>query len=72
MESMLKKSVYYIKIVVISLALRKERRLRVFQNGLLRRIFGAARRDVIGQQRKQHIDGLHHSYSSPNMIRMIK
>jgi len=46
-----------------------ERRLRVFENRVLRRIFGAKRDDVIGEWRKLHIEEL---YCSPNIVRVIK
>jgi hypothetical protein len=44
----------------------------VFENRVLRRIFGPKRDDVTGDWRKQHNDELHNLYSSPNIIRMIK
>jgi hypothetical protein len=55
-----------------SLALREEHRLRVFENRLLRRIFGQKRNEVTGDWRKLHNDELHNVYSSPNIIRMTK
>jgi hypothetical protein len=55
-----------------SLALSEEHRLRVFQNRVLRRIFGTKRDEVIGSWRKLHNKELHNLYSSPNIIRMIK
>jgi hypothetical protein len=55
-----------------SLTLREEHRLRVFENRVLRRIFGPKRDDVTGDWRKLHNDELHNLYSSPNIIRMIK
>jgi hypothetical protein len=51
--------------------LRKEHRLRVFQNTVLRRIFGS-KRDEDGSWRKLHNDELHSLYSSPNIVRVIK
>jgi hypothetical protein len=44
----------------------------VFENRMLRRIFGHKREEVIGGWRKLHNDELHKLYSSPNIIRMIK
>jgi hypothetical protein len=44
----------------------------VFENRVLRRIFGPRRDDVTGDWRKQHNEELHNLYSSPNIIRMIK
>jgi hypothetical protein len=54
-----------------SLALREEHRLRVFENTVLRRIFGPEREED-GSWRKLHNDELHNLYSSPNIIRVIK
>jgi hypothetical protein len=55
-----------------SLTLRQEHRLRVFENRVLRRIFGPMRDDVTGDWRKLHNEELHNLYSSPNVIRIIK
>jgi hypothetical protein len=44
----------------------------VFENGMLRRIFGPKRDKVTGDWRKLHNEELHKLYSSPNIIRMIK
>jgi hypothetical protein len=44
----------------------------VFENRVLRRIFGPNRDDVTGDRRKLHNDELHNLHSSPNIIRMIK
>jgi hypothetical protein len=55
-----------------SLTLREEHRLRVFENGVLRRIFGPKRDEVTGGWRKLHNEELHNLYFSPNVIRMIK
>jgi hypothetical protein len=55
-----------------SLTLREEHRLRVFQNRVLRRIFGLKRDGLIGGWRKLHNEELHNLYPSPNIIRMIK
>jgi hypothetical protein len=46
-------------------------RLRVFENRVLRRIFGLKRDEVTGGWRKVHNEELHNSHSSPNVIRMI-
>jgi hypothetical protein len=53
------------------LTLRKEHRLRVFENKVLRRIFGPKRKED-GSWRKLHNDELHSLYSSPNILRVIK
>jgi hypothetical protein len=50
--------------------LREERRLRVFENRVLRRIFGPKRKED-GLWRKLHNDELHSLYSSPNIVRVI-
>jgi hypothetical protein len=55
-----------------SLTLREEHRLRVFENRVLRRIFGAKRDEVTGGLRKLHNKELHNFYSSPSIISMIK
>jgi hypothetical protein len=55
-----------------SLTLREEHRLRVFENRVLRRIFGPKRDEVMGQWRKLHNGELHNLYSSPDIIRHIK
>ena len=51
-----------------SLTLREDRRLRVFENKILRRIFGT-KRDENGECRRLHNESL---YCSPNIIRVIK
>jgi hypothetical protein len=55
-----------------SLTLREEHRLRVFENRVMRRIFGPKRDDVKGDLRKLHNEELHNLYSSPNIIRLMK
>jgi hypothetical protein len=55
-----------------SLTLRKEHRLRVFENRVLRSIFGPKRDEVTGGWRKLHNEELNNLYSSPSIIRMIK
>jgi hypothetical protein len=55
-----------------SLTLREGRRLRVFENGVPRRIFGPKRDEVTGQWRRLHNEELNELYSSPNIIRVIK
>jgi hypothetical protein len=54
-----------------SLTLRVEHRLRVFENRVLRRIFGPKRYGVTGEWRRLHNEELNDLYSSPN-IRVIK
>jgi hypothetical protein len=55
-----------------SLTLRKEHRLRVFENRVLRRISGTKRNEVTGEQRKLSNGELHNLYSLPDIIRQIK
>jgi hypothetical protein len=49
-----------------------DHRLRVFENRVLRRIFGPKRDEVTGGWRKLHNEELHSLYSSPSIIRRIK
>ena len=55
-----------------SLTLREERRLRVFENWVLWRIFGSERDDVTGEWKKLHNEELNNLYSSPNIFRVMK
>jgi len=55
-----------------SLTLREKRRLRLFENGMLRRIFRPKRDNVTGEWRKLHHEELNYLYPSPNIIRVIK
>jgi hypothetical protein len=55
-----------------SLTLREEHRVRVFENRVLRRIFGPKRDEVTGTWRKLHNEELHGLYSSPSIVRVIK
>jgi len=55
-----------------SLTLREERRLRVFENRVLRRIFGTKRDEVTGEWRKLYNEELNDPYSSPNIVRVTK
>jgi hypothetical protein len=52
--------------------LREEHRLRVFENRVLRRIFGPKRDEVTGEWRKLHNEELRNLYSSPDIIRQVK
>ena len=56
----------------MSLILSEGRRLRVFQNRVLRRIFRDKRAEVTGKWRKLHNDELNDLYSLPNVIRVTK
>ena len=55
-----------------SLKLREERRLRVFENRVLRRVFGPKRDEVIGEWKKLHNEELRDLYSLPNIVRVVK
>jgi hypothetical protein len=55
-----------------SLTLRKEGRLRVFENWVLRRIFGSKMEEVAGGWRRLHNEDLHDMYTLPNIIRVNK
>jgi len=55
-----------------SLTLREERNLRVFENMVLRRIFGPRRDKVSGEWRRLHNEELSDLYSSRNIVRVIK
>ena len=55
-----------------SLTLREERRPRVFENRVLRRIFGPKRDEITGEWGKLHNEELNNLYSSPNIVRVIK
>jgi len=52
--------------------LQEERKLRVFENMLLRRIFGCRRDEVLEEWRRLHNEELNDLYSSPNIVRVIK
>jgi hypothetical protein len=56
----------------ISLTLREEQRLSVFENRVLRRIFGPKRDEATGEWRRLHNEEINDLYSSPNVIRVIK
>ena len=50
----------------------EERKLRVFENMVLRRIFGPRRDEVTGKWRRLHNEEFNDLYSSPNIVRVIK
>ena len=52
--------------------MREDCKLRVFEDRVLRRIFGPKRDEVRGKWRKLHSDELNDLYFSPNIVRMIK
>jgi hypothetical protein len=55
-----------------SLILTEERRLLVFENRVLRRVFGPKRDEITGEWRKLHNEELRHLYSLPNIVRAVK
>jgi hypothetical protein len=56
----------------MSLTLKEERRLRVFESRVLRRVFGPKRDEVTGEWRKLHDEELNDLYSLPNNVRVVK
>jgi hypothetical protein len=58
--------------VKLGLTLREEHRLRVFENRVLRRMFGPKRDEVAGELRELHNEELRDLYSSPSITRIIK
>jgi hypothetical protein len=55
----------------LSLTLREQQILKVYENRFLRKIFGPKRDEVTGEWRKLHNEELHILYSFPNIIRQI-
>jgi hypothetical protein len=56
----------------LTLTVREERRVRVFENRVLREIFGPRRDEVIGERRKVHSEKHNDLHCSPNIVRVIK
>ena len=54
------------------MTLREERKLRVSENTVLRRIFGHRRDEVTGEWRSLHNEELNDSYCLPNIVRVVK
>jgi hypothetical protein len=52
--------------------LREKRKLRVFENRVLRRVFGPKRDEVRGEWRKLHNEELNDLYSLPKIVRVVK
>ena len=55
-----------------TLTLREEKRLQVFENKVLRKIFGPKRDDQTGEWRRLHNNELHDLYGKPDIIRIVK
>ena len=55
-----------------SLTLREERRLRVFENRVLRKVFGPKRDEETGEWKMLHNEELNDLYSLPNIVRVVK
>jgi hypothetical protein len=55
-----------------SLTLREERKVRMFENRVLRRIFAPKRDEATGEWIKLHNEELNDLYSSPSVLRMMK
>jgi hypothetical protein len=64
--------VHYFRCESWLLTLREERRLKVFENRVLRRIFGPKKDEVKGKWRQLHNEELHDLYSSPSIVWVIK
>jgi len=54
------------------MTLREDRKMRVFESMVFRRIFGPRRDEVTGEWRRLHNEELKDLYSSPNIVRVIK
>ena len=52
--------------------MREERKLSVFENRVLRRIFGLERNEVTGEWRRLHSEELNDLYCSPNIVQVVK
>jgi hypothetical protein len=59
-------------LIISSLTLREEQRLRVFDNRVLRRIFGPKRDEATGEWKRLNNEELNDLYASPNIIRVMK
>ena len=56
----------------VSTSIGSERRMRVFENRVLRRLFGPKRDEVTGEWRKLHHEELRDLYSLPSIVRVVK
>jgi len=71
-HSFRKRSKIILLSILIFIILREERKLRVFENMVLRRIFGPRRDEVTGEWRRLHNEELNDLYCSTNIVRVIK
>jgi len=62
----------FLTVIYVFYRLWEERKLSVFENMVLRRIFGPRRDEVTGEWRRLHNEKLNDLYSSPTIVRMIK
>jgi len=62
----------FVNYVFLLLCMFYSRRLRVFQNRVMRRVFGPKRDEVTGEWRKLHNEELSDLYSLPNIVRLVK
>ena len=67
-----KKAIPIMKSVFLPLILKEEYTLRVFENRVLRKMFGPRRNKATGEWRRLHNEELYALYSSINIIRIIK
>jgi hypothetical protein len=72
LNSQEEKCIVSLRLHIWSLTLREEHRLRVFENRVLRRIFGPKRDEVTGEWRRLHNEEINDLYSSPNIIWAMK
>jgi hypothetical protein len=72
LTSFSKQTFELLSVTDIAVTLREIRRLKVFENRVLRRVFGPRRDEVTGDWRKLHNDELNDLCSLPNIVRVVK
>jgi hypothetical protein len=60
------------KYIIIHIIRREDRKLRMFENGVLRRVFVPKRDEVTGEWRKLYNEELNDRYSLPIIVRVVK